>query len=155
MEINLQIDPPFRSEVEPAPIIQAAQLVLRQYNEADDPALAIVITDNATIQQYNRDYRGIDAPTDVLSFENVVDQAFPGPEGNYLGDIVIAYPVAQKQAQNKGHNVSQELVLLAIHGALHLLGYNHDTAENKARMWQVQHQILTDLEMAEIQPTEN
>lgn len=155
MEISLQIDQPFRPLVEPALIIQAVQLVLRRYNEIDNPTLTLVITDDTTMQQYNRDYRGVDAPTDVLSFENVVDQEFPGLEDNYLGDIVIAYPTAEKQAQHKGHQTSQELALLAVHGALHLLGYDHDTAESKDQMWQAQREVLAELELAEIQPTEN
>ncbi len=155
MEISLQIDQPFQPQVDPASVIQAVQLVLRRYSSVENPTLTLVVTDETQIQQYNRDYRGIDHPTDVLSFESIPDQDFPGIDDNYLGDVVIAYPVAEKQAETRGHTAMQELVLLSVHGVLHLLGHDHDTAENKKQMWQLQREILTELELPEIQPTEN
>lgn len=117
-----------------------------------------MITDSAAVQQLNRQYRGIDAPTDVLSFENRPDPDFPNLEpaiGHYLGDIIIAYPVAKAQADATGHLVMEEIILLAIHGALHLLGFDHDTSQNKDKMWAAQGHIIDKLGLASIQPTES
>jgi probable rRNA maturation factor len=73
----------------------------------------------------------------------------------YLGEIVIAYPVAQAQAQAAGHTVQAEITLLAVHGLLHLFGFDHDTPENKKKMWAAQHQVMAGLGLAHVQPTES
>jgi probable rRNA maturation factor len=159
MAINLQIDDPFSALVSPEPIELAARTALRL--AASPPTqsgdVAITITDADTVQTLNAQYRGIDAPTDVLSFENAPDPDFPVAETDlvdYLGDIIIAYPVAQKQAERAGHTPLDELQLLTVHGILHLLGFDHDTPANKAAMWQAQSQILAALGLAHVQPTE-
>jgi probable rRNA maturation factor len=86
------------------------------------PELVLAFVDNKAIQKLNRDFRKKDAPTDVLSFpyrEN-------GPDGKfYLGDIIISVPKAFDQARELGHGLDRELEYLAIHGFLHLLGYEH------------------------------
>jgi probable rRNA maturation factor len=110
------------------------------------------------VQQLNAQYRGIDAPTDVLSFENTPDPDFPEldeTEAGHLGDIIIAYPVAEAQAMAAGHTAQQEVILLAVHGLLHLLGFDHDTSENKEKMWQTQRQIMVELGLEHVQPTES
>lgn len=73
----------------------------------------------------NRTYRGIDRPTDVLSF-SMREGAFPRIQPDVLGDIVIAVPVALRQASAAGHDLHREVDLLLIHGLLHLLGYDHE-----------------------------
>ncbi|MCB0081377.1 MAG: rRNA maturation RNase YbeY [Caldilineaceae bacterium] len=120
-----------------------------------EAALTLVLTDNAAVQQLNRDYRGVDAPTDVLSFSNQedVDSAPPAIHGlpdeisaalnQYLGDIIIAYPYAVAQAATYKNSVGAELRLLTVHGVLHLLGYDHGTSEEEAAMWALQREILT------------
>lgn len=128
-----------------------------QHCNQPEAALTLVITDNTTVQQLNRDYRGVDAPTDVLSFSNqddppVADSA-PTIHGlpdevaaalnAYLGDIIIAYPYAAQQAARYQNSVSAELRLLAVHGLLHLLGYDHGTPDEEAAMWTLQREILT------------
>jgi probable rRNA maturation factor len=117
-----------------------------------------VVTDSETIKELNQQYRGINAPTDVLSFENIPDPDFPEVDqaaSGYLGDIIIAYPVAEAQALAAGHAPQDELILLAVHGLLHLLGFDHETSENKQQMWDIQQRIMTELELAHVQPTEN
>jgi probable rRNA maturation factor len=116
------------------------------------------MTDKATLQQLNQQYRGLNVPTDVLSFENVPDPDFPAMDEDllgYLGEIVIAYPVAQAQALAAGHTVQAEITLLAVHGLLHLLGFDHDTPQSKNKMWAAQHQVMAELGLAHVQPTEN
>lgn len=85
-------------------------------------SLAVRLTSDREVQRLNRLYRGRDEPTDVLSF--------PGdatPDGRHLGDVVIAVPLARRQAGESGHAVGRELRLLMLHGVLHCLGYDHET----------------------------
>jgi probable rRNA maturation factor len=108
----------------------------------------LVITDDKGIQTLNRDFLGKDAPTDVLAFSAREEAgAFvAAPEmGSYLGDVIVSYPRAQAQAQERGQQVEQELYLLIIHGFLHLLGYDHADEEEKAVMWARQEAILASL----------
>jgi probable rRNA maturation factor len=100
----------------------------------DDPEVSLAFVGERAIRTLNRKFMKKDRPTDVLSFplgEKGADGKF------YLGDIVIAVPVAFRQARAKGHGLDRELRLLAIHGFLHLLGYDHfaglEEEERKAR----------------------
>jgi probable rRNA maturation factor len=81
-------------------------------------AMTIAIVPDGRVQQLNRRYRRRDAATDVLSF--------PSDERGYLGDVVIAAGVARRQARQVGHSLQHELRVLALHGLLHLLGYDHE-----------------------------
>lgn len=94
----------------------------------------------------NRDYRGVDRPTDVLAFalEEAEGPPLPGG-GRLLGDVVVAVDVAASQAEARGHDVEAELALLMVHGLLHLLGEDHDTPARKARMWRRQAELLAAL----------
>ncbi len=87
-----------------------------------DPEVSLAFVGEQAIQTLNRKFMKKDRPTDVLSFplgEKAPDGRF------YLGDIMIAVPVAARQAREKGHSLDRELRLLTIHGFLHLLGYDH------------------------------
>jgi len=123
-----------------------ATLQLAQHDEA--VALSVVVTDNAQVQALNLQFRGIDAPTDVLSFPSDMPDMPDADEPPYLGDLVIAYPYAQAQAQREDHAMADSLCLLVIHGTLHLLGYDHDTPENKAVMWALQARVLSHLHIS-------
>jgi len=93
----------------------------RQYRLAD-PEVTLAFVGDRAIRTLNRKFMKKDRPTDVLSFP----LGEKGPDGKYyLGDIVIAVPVAERQAREKGHSLDRELRLLAIHGYLHLLGFDH------------------------------
>lgn len=81
-------------------------------------AMTIAIVPDGRVQQLNRRYRRKNAPTDVLSFSS--------DERGYLGDVVIAVGVARRQAKQAGHSLQRELRVLALHGLLHLLGYDHE-----------------------------
>jgi probable rRNA maturation factor len=121
---------------------EAARAALANHDIEPDTSLSIVITDNAHIAALNLQFRGVDAPTDVLSFPaDMPPVAIPG-EPPYLGDLVIAYPYAAAQAEREGHSLSDSLALLVVHGTLHLLGYDHDTDENRAEMWAAQDDAL-------------
>lgn len=115
--------------------------------EAATPAgLSLVITNSETVQSLNNQFRNIDAPTDVLSFAADSDpHALEPGEPPYLGDILIAFPVAAQQAEESGHGVEEELRFLTVHGVLHLLGYDHHTPDEQAEMWALQSTILDTL----------
>jgi probable rRNA maturation factor len=116
----------------------------------------LVITGDQSIRDLNRDFLGVDAPTDVLAFPT---QAEGGPfvaapeAGGYLGDVIISYPRAEAQARQEGHPVEQELDLLIVHGILHLLGYDHATPGDKAAMWARQDAILSSIWPSPERPT--
>lgn len=99
--------------------------------------LSVLVTDDATIRDLNRDYRNQDCPTDVLSFSQLEGAAeFPRPPGEPqpLGDIVISYDRVREQAREYGHSEQRELAYLAVHGLLHLLGFDHETEAERAKM---------------------
>jgi len=124
-----------------------------RYEEVAPPAgLALLLTDDDRLRELNRNYRDIDAPTDVLSFPP--GEEMPGMEDmpRYLGDIAISQPWALRQATAEGHSLAAELQLLAIHGVLHLLGHDHAEPEEKRRMWQAQAAILAQLGLSAIAP---
>lgn len=118
-----------------------------KYHTYPTTELAVLITDDKGIQQLNLDFRQIDAPTDVLSFPS-------GEEAGYLGDIAIALPYTTRQAEKTGNPLLAELQLLAVHGTLHLLGYDHLEPEEKEEMWQVQTAVLQQLGLHQVMITE-
>ncbi len=95
-----------------------------------------------------RQYRQVDAPTDVLSFPAEGEGPGALDEPPYLGDLIVALPTIERQAQNEGHNAEDELLLAVVHGSLHLLGYDHDTPEHQAAMWAIQDELLRSLGVA-------
>ncbi len=107
--------------------------------------VSLLITGDDRIHELNRDYRHIDSPTDVLSFpQHEGDEPFiqpPGAAAN-LGDIVISLDTAKRQAIQEGHSLEHELAHLALHGTLHLLGYDHQTDEEEAEMNALENQVL-------------
>jgi probable rRNA maturation factor len=118
-------------------------------SEFPDAELTIVLTDDARLRELNRDYLGIDAPTDVLSFP--ASETDPETGARYIGDILISVPRAQAQADAADHPLESEMQLLVVHGVLHLLGHDHAQAEEKARMWKAQAEILERLGLGQTQ----
>jgi probable rRNA maturation factor len=127
---------------------------------ADDQAgqVSLLLTDDATVRDLNREYRGLDEVTDVLSFSAEFPGHWEGPDGrapsdgrgpeNFpfvlppeqvtpLGEVIVSYPQAQRQSSDQGHDLKMELALLIVHGLLHLVGHDHleehDTAVMQAR----------------------
>lgn len=116
---------------------RAIAAVLHGEGAAGPLEVGVQLTDDAHIHLLNRDYRGVDAPTDVLSFADDGDAAFAAPPGSprYLGDIAISYERVLAQAAEYGHSPARELAFLAAHGCLHLLGYDHERGpEDEAAM---------------------
>jgi probable rRNA maturation factor len=107
--------------------------------------VCVLITDAEEIQRLNANYRGIDRVTDVLTFPAWEGDAILCPPDGYLGDIAICIDRAQEQAEEYGHSLERELAFLAVHGALHLLGYDHETPDGEADMHKKQDEILNEL----------
>jgi probable rRNA maturation factor len=105
--------------------------------------LSIAFCDNPYIQALNAQYRGIDRPTDVLSFPS--DEINPESGNRYLGDIVISLPQARTQAEAAPNPLTSEVAMLVVHGVLHLRGYDHDDLAEKKKMWDRQSAILLSL----------
>jgi len=129
-------------------IERAAQAALAHQSQSLDCDLTFVLTDDIQLQKLNRDFLGIDAPTDVLSFP--ASESDPETGARYIGDIVISMPYATRSAEKAGHGLESEVQLLVVHGMLHLLGHDHTEADEKARMWKAQAEILESLGLGDI-----
>ncbi|OQY31139.1 MAG: rRNA maturation RNase YbeY [Anaerolineaceae bacterium 4572_5.2] len=145
IEINPTLKEPIRADI----MEEAAHAALEEQSAPRDAALTILLTDDAQLQSLNRDYLGIDAPTDVLSFP--AHERDPETDTIYLGDIIVSLPSAAKQAQAGGHPLEAEIQLLIVHGVLHLLGHDHAEDGEKAQMWNEQAKILARLGLSEIE----
>lgn len=144
--IEVQIDDEFLPEVDAQDIGKAVAAALAFEERAGE--ITVVITTDEAVAELNQQYRDAEGSTDVLSFP--AQDSTPGfvtaPEmAAYLGDIVIALPYTRRQAANLNRPLRDELRLLAVHGVLHLLGYDHADQEEEANMWARQEAILARL----------
>jgi len=148
--IEVQIARPFRGVVRAPWLRRIAGHVLLA--EGIGPTeLGVVITDDATIREVNHRFLGIDEPTDVLSFglggQGDKPFALPPDEVASLGEVIVSYPTAVRQAEEQGHSVQAEVAHLLVHGILHLLGYDHGTPEEEQVMRQKAEGILAGLDI--------
>lgn len=126
----------------------AVSWVLARHEVTAASEISIVITSDDEVQALNRQFRGVDTPTDVLSFpaepEPVPDDVELGEDEDtdYLGDLILSLPYIRRQAASEQHSVCDELLLAVIHGTLHLLEYDHDTAAHQEAMWELQSEAL-------------
>jgi probable rRNA maturation factor len=140
IEVDIQIDERFADAADAKLIERAVAQTLAVEGVVGTIEVSVLVTDDAALHALNRDYRGVDAPTDVLSFaaeDETSGPAFVLPPGTsrYLGDIAISYERVVAQAAEYGHSRERELAYLTAHGVLHLLGYDHDRgAEDAAAM---------------------
>jgi probable rRNA maturation factor len=151
-EIDIQNDAAY--PIDGARLVDAAARTLAAYRterddtaDADTLALTIVLTSDAEIAALNRQFRGVDAPTDVLSFPSD-EPPMDDDEPLYMGDLIIAYPYAKAQADALQHDANDNFALLVVHGTLHLLGFDHDSDETRESMWTAQAAILRQLGIA-------
>ena len=114
--------------------------------QLEESELAIVLTDDAAIRELNYRWRGRDKPTNVLSFpaHGLVPH---GSEPRPLGDVVIAYETMEREAQEQGLPLTHHLTHLAVHGFLHLLGYDHESDTEAETMEQLERDILARLDV--------
>jgi probable rRNA maturation factor len=135
----------------PAEYVDLIQRILKytakEEGVATEAEMSVNFVDNEEIQELNRNYRQKNEPTDVISFallDNVdEDVEIEGADIPIaLGDIVISLDKAKEQAREYEHSLEREVCFLAVHGLLHLLGYNHTTEEDEKKMFQKQNDIL-------------
>jgi len=149
--INIEVALGLGLKISSASLERTALETLQQQSVLDAD-LTLVVSDDDAIRELNRNFLGNDSPTDVLSFP--ANEMDPETGRRYLGDVIISLPRAREQAEGAGHPVEAELQLLVIHGVLHLLGYDHAEAEEKALMWAAQAQVLECIGMGKIQVKE-
>jgi probable rRNA maturation factor len=152
MEINILIDKEYKNKVKSAWLKNVAREVQKAENVSEKSEMGLKITGDEEIHKLNLQYLDEARPTDVLSFPmNEQLDAAPVfvkvPDGKlHLGDIVISYPTALKQAEEHNHPVNREIAILLIHGILHLLGYDHDILKRKSVMRNRETAILKIIE---------
>ena len=139
-EIEISAEEKFRGLVDVVWVKKIVRQVLKAEGVVLPYEVGLVFTDSEAVRQLNRDYRGVDEPTDVLAFymlpqkEDDSSFALPPDGVTRLGEVIISYPQAVEQAKEQGHATERELALLIIHGILHLLGYDHEEPEEEAKM---------------------
>jgi probable rRNA maturation factor len=145
--INVQTAPRFAGEVDEELLRRVAAETLLCEGVGGEVSLSVVITDDGVVRELNQQFRDVDAPTDVLAFGSSEEGDFVTPPGKsaYLGDVVISYPRAVAQAEEYGQSINRELALLAVHGVLHLLGYDHVDEAGRTEMWARQNKVLESL----------
>ena len=133
-EIFISIDEAFASVVARNALEVLASRVLASEG-VGTAELGIVVTDDETVRTLNREYAGDDYATDVLSFSLEEGEDFASPDGvKRLGEVIVSYPTAERQAEEAGCSVDDEMGHLLVHGILHLLGYGHAEATDEERM---------------------
>ena len=120
----------------------AAVTTLNEVKLSNPVSVNLLIADDQYLQNLNHQYLGYDQATDVLAFP--MDEDVDGLEG-HLGDIAISMDAVVRQAEEARHSAISELQQLVVHGILHLLGYDHDTEQNRDKMWAIQTKILSQL----------
>jgi probable rRNA maturation factor len=139
-QIGIHVEEEFRGVVDEDWLRRIAQTVLKAEGVDSPYEVSLVFTDSETVRQLNRDYRGVDEPTDVLAFymlpQKEADSSFALPPDGVirLGEVIVSYHQAVEQARKQGHSPEKELALLVIHGILHLLGYDHEEAKEEIKM---------------------
>jgi probable rRNA maturation factor len=146
--IEILVEERFRKAVDRSSVKKIVRQVFKAEGVAHPYEVSIVFTDSEMVQQLNRDYRGVDEPTDVLAFymlpqgEGNDSFALPPDEVTRLGEVIISYPQAIEQAKEQGHSLERELALLIIHGILHLIGYDHEDPEEEDEMRKREKELL-------------
>jgi probable rRNA maturation factor len=159
MEMQASIHLRFEEDIPPEQAKELRRLLRKAIREtllmqgvAGNCEVSVLISTDERIQTLNNQFLGVDAPTDVLAFPaDVVD---PQSGRRYLGDVMISLPRAMAQAQSGGHPLQDEILLLAVHGVLHLLGFDHADEKTKKMMWDVQSAVLERVGCAKVNPDE-
>ena len=163
-DIAVQVREAFENLVSADTVGRIAKGALTVASRQADVGLSVVIADDEAVRDLNRRHRGLDETTDVLAFSfahsgeyygdargrdaHPGDIEFPLPPGeaDSLGEVIVSYPQARRQAEGAGHTVERELALLVTHGVLHLLGHDHEAPEEEAVMRRMAAEALAGLE---------
>jgi len=151
-EINIDIKPPYRGRLTQKWLRGIVDAALSA-EKVDRPVeLSLIITGDKEVHKLNRDYRGIDRTTDVISFalnEDVdgTDFVTPPDKISRLGEVIISYPQAATQAKANKQTIKAEMAWLVVHGLLHLLGYDHQDDASEAVMRKREDKILRGIDL--------
>ena len=148
-QLTIRIEKPFVKLVARVLLRQAAELALTVAGIRHPVELGLVIAGDDTVHELNLKYRGVDDTTDVLAFalsQPPGSKAMPfiTPPDNvvHLGEVIVSYPQANRQAEEQQHSVEQELALLVAHGVLHLLGYDHESSQDEQKMRAMERKVM-------------
>ena len=162
-QADIQIFPEFSESVSPEWIDAVVASTLSIRPEWSSERVSVVIADDESVAELNREHRGLDETTDVLSFSNrhsgryygeggeretaPGDMEFVLPPGHDadLGEVIVSYPQVIRQARQAGHTVQKELAIMLAHGILHLLGYDHEREAEAAEMFSLQGRAIAAL----------
>jgi len=148
IQLSIRIEKPFAGLVSRQWLRQAVKLTLVHTGISSPVELGLVIAGDDTVHELNRDYRNVDRTTDVIAFSlserGLDNQPFITPPDNviHLGEVVVSYPQAKRQAHEQRHSLERELALLVAHGVLHLLGYDHELPEQAEKMRAMEARVL-------------
>jgi probable rRNA maturation factor len=150
LSLDLDVAPAYEGDVDSALLEEVFGRALSVTGVVGPIEVSVVVTDDAAVHELNRRYRGVDDPTDVLSFSQLESPTDSGPEAfptpadapRPVGDIVISGDRAREQAAEYGHSRRRELAYLATHGLLHLLGFDHETEHERQRMREAEEYAL-------------
>ncbi|MDX1485379.1 MAG: rRNA maturation RNase YbeY [Alphaproteobacteria bacterium] len=149
MSVEIAVNDPSWTRDLPAgerTVRRAALAALKGRLGAGPAELSVLLTDDQEMRRLNREYRAIDAPTNVLAFES--DAAGSGAV-RLLGDVALAFGTLRREAEERGIETADHLAHLVVHGVLHLLGYDHDTDGTAAVMERTEAEILARLGVAD------
>ena len=152
MKLSIQIDKQFDGYVKRRWLRTIVSKTLATAKATSKVQLDLLITDENTIHTLNKTYRNIDRPTDVLAFaltqESSEGSPFVSPpnEPPHLGEVIVSYPAAIRQADEHGHSIEQELAILVIHGVLHLLGSDHEKSADEVKMRALEEKALREVQ---------
>lgn len=151
-KVDIQILPSFNRRITKRWLRDLTVAALGIFQPVNPVSISILIADDTKLRELNLKYRGIDETTDVLAFslhdstyndpERLSGFDFPSHGTDELGDVVISYPQAIRQARENKKTIRSELALLLVHGVLHILGYDHAEEEDEHAMWAKQDEIL-------------
>lgn len=153
LQLSIQIEKPFVKLVDRGWLRRAVELTLVQSGIASGIELSLVIAGDDTVHKLNKTYRGVDRTTDVIAF--ALSQAtgkeahhfiMPPDKFIHLGEVIISYPQAKRQAKEQHHSLERELALLVAHGVLHLLRYDHELPEDEKKMRALEAKALNAIE---------
>lgn len=148
VQLSIQIEKPFSGHVSKVWLKQAVKLTLIHTGISSPVELGLVIAGDDTVHELNRSYRNVDRTTDVIAFalseRGTKSEPFiiPPDDVIHLGEVIISYPQAKRQAEEQHHPLEKELALLVAHGVLHLLGYDHELPEQAEKMRAMESKVL-------------
>jgi probable rRNA maturation factor len=150
--VSIEVNNESTYDIDEAALQRLASYCLDAMRVHADAEIALVLVDEAAMEQLHVQWMGEPGPTDVLSFP--MDELRPGNDdaitpAGVLGDVVLCPQVAEVQAEGAGHSTMDELLLLTTHGILHLLGFDHAEPEEEKEMFSLQRDLLIGFSMSE------